>query len=444
MNARRRWSPKLLGGAAMALLGLLIFMAFFAFGASRGVDQAQDDPEPGAVSAGEVIKDPLMVVVLGVDKRTGDRGRSDTIMVASVDPKTKHAGLLSVPRDIWTEVPGRGYTKLNHAYAYGGPELAVETVSLLLDLPLQHYVVVDFKGFEAIVDAVGGVEIEVEKRLYYHDPYQDLLIDLQPGLQRLNGEKALHYARFRNDAAGDLGRVERQQKFVKALAKEVASPRNILKLPALINAAFDAIETNISLRDSLAYANSARTLAGVEIETGTVPGTGMRLGGVSYIKPDLPAARALAYEVLLGKEPPAEYLAKANQDQERLEAALARARASEPKRPVESPPAQKQDEDAPVPPAEEPGEPADPAPDQPAGPELPLEPETPEQPRDEEDPGAPGDYPDDGGEPGTPGDETNNGAVPGTPVEDDPNGQPSPSPGPGPEAEPAGENDGSV
>lgn len=361
MGIGGRLSPKL-ASTGIILAGVLIFALSVSIGAGFWPASGQKVDDPQGVSAVTPVEtagnDPLMVVIIGVDRRPGDRGRSDTVMVASVNPKTKHVGLISLPRDMWVEIPGRGFTKLNHAFAYGGAELTVETVSHFLDLPLEDYVVIDFDGFEAIVDAVGGVEIDVEKRLYYHDPYQDLLIDLQPGLQRLNGEKALHYARFRNDAAGDIGRMERQQKFMRALAKAAASPSNILRIPSLIRNTFDAIETNIPLSRVLSYANSARTLAGAEIASETISGPGIRVAGISYLKPDLPEIRATAYRVLLDQEPPEKVLAKAREDQAKIENALAAARAQEPRPPAAQKPEEKEDGDDPgaAPPA--PGDPA--------------------------------------------------------------------------------------
>src|SRR5690606_29379418 len=123
----------------------------------------------------------------------------------SVDRRTGSIAALAIPRDTRARIPGRaGFDRINVAHAIGGPTLAVQAVESLLGIAIDHYVRVDFAGFEALIDALGGVVIDVEKRMYYEDHAQGLVIDLQPGLQLLDGAKALQYVRYRSDGYGDV------------------------------------------------------------------------------------------------------------------------------------------------------------------------------------------------------------------------------------------------
>lgn len=165
-------------------------------------------------------------MIMGVDERDDDVGRSDTLMVATLDPKKDHAALMSIPRDTRVKIKGHGWDKINAAYAYGsakgGPEagekLTQRTVEDFLGVNMDHYVVINIQAFQKIIDAIGGIDIDVEKRMYYEDPWDDdggLIIDLQPGMQHMDGKTAVTYVRYR-DEEGDIGRIKRQQKFMKA------------------------------------------------------------------------------------------------------------------------------------------------------------------------------------------------------------------------------------
>ena len=173
---------------------------------------------------------------MGVDPRTEDTGRSDTLLIVSLDTEAKKASVFSVPRDTRVEMEQGAYEKINHAYAYGGHEYTQKLLEKLLATSLDGYVLVDIHAFERMIDAVGGVDIDVEKRMYYEDPWDEdggLVIDLQPGEQHLDGRHAMQYVRFR-DEEGDIGRVARQQKFMQALLDRVASPQVIPHLGEIV------------------------------------------------------------------------------------------------------------------------------------------------------------------------------------------------------------------
>lgn len=235
----------------------------------------------------------MNIMVLGVDERSDDVGRSDTLFVVTVDTNTKEVAMLSIPRDTRVKIPGHGYDKINHAYAEGGHTLSQKAVEGLLGIPIDHYILIDFTSFHKIVDAIGGVDIDVEKRMYYEDPYDGksgLVIDLKPGLQHLDGNTAIQYVRYR-DEEGDIGRVQRQQKFIKALMKEVASPSVITRIPAIIQQVSSAVKTDMSTTEMLSMAKILNDAYKNGLKTDMVPGKPAFISDVSYWLPDVVALR---------------------------------------------------------------------------------------------------------------------------------------------------------
>ncbi|MEK4109753.1 LCP family protein required for cell wall assembly [Paenibacillus sp. DS2363] len=197
------------------------------------------------------------ILLLGGDSRGDDAGRSDSVMVASIDPVTKKAHLFSVLRDTYVAIPGHGKSRLNAAFSYGGAELTKQTVSDLLGIPIQHYVYTDFTGFMALVDAVGGIEIDVEKDMYYTSKADKHMydIDLKKGLQHMDGKTALQYVRFRHDATSDFTRTERQRIFMTELAKKMQSTTSLFKIPDILEAIAPYIETDLSPTQMLKLAS---------------------------------------------------------------------------------------------------------------------------------------------------------------------------------------------
>lgn len=216
-------------------------------------------------------KDRVAILVLGVDNSKG-KGLADTIIAIMVWPKAGEIAALSIPRDSWVSVPGLGESKINASHSYGGLPLTIQTVETLLGFPFDYYMEVEVQGLTSLVDAIGGMDIEVEKRMRYTDRSQHLHIDLQPGLQHLNGEQAVGYARFRHDAMGDLGRIERQQTFIRALANELLSPEHVTRLPKLAGAFVDTVNTNMTVRDLLSLKRIVEQVGVPGIRMATLPG----------------------------------------------------------------------------------------------------------------------------------------------------------------------------
>ena len=216
------------------------------------------------------------VMIMGVDSRKDDVGRSDTLMVTSIDQTAEKAALLSIPRDTRVAIDGHGYDKINHAYAYGGHELTQ-------------------KSLEALLDAIGGVDINVEKRMHYEAPWDDnggLVIDLYPGEQHMDGKKAIQYVRYR-DGEGDIGRIGRQQKFMKAVMAQVLSPEILPRLPDIVKEVSSAVKTDMSVTELLSFAKQMKTFQANGLETQMVPGQPAYHKDISYWIPDITDVREL-------------------------------------------------------------------------------------------------------------------------------------------------------
>ena len=231
------------------------------------------------------------VMLMGVDERKDDVGRSDTLMVVSLDPKKDQVSLLSIPRDTRVKIKKHGFDKINAAYAYGGQKLSQSTVENFLGVPIDHYVIVDTGSFSKIIDAVGGIDIDVEKRMEYEDPWDDnggLVIDLKPGFQHMDGATAITYVRYR-DEEGDAGRVRRQQKFMKACADKLSDPMIVTKLPDVLNEARRAVKTDLSVGDMISMVATLKNADASDdgIKTGIVPGKWLYIDGVSYLVPNI-------------------------------------------------------------------------------------------------------------------------------------------------------------
>jgi len=273
--------------------GLLVLFVAIAGGAylwlhSR-VEQSRVEVSGGV---GTSLADPIGTpdgmdfLILGCDKRpdTGEETRSDTLMLVHADPKQNYLAVLSLPRDLRVEVPGHGIRKLNAAYSLGGWQLAVETVEKLTNVDITEYVEVDFQAFRDIVDALGGVYIDVDRR-YYNDNPEYELIKLSPGYQRLDGAQALDYVRFRHDLNYDFGRMYRQQRFLAAMREQAMGWNLVLDLPGVVDALFHNLRTTLSTNEILKLAYWGIRLDGSRIRQVSVTGDIQTIDGVSYVIP---------------------------------------------------------------------------------------------------------------------------------------------------------------
>lgn len=239
------------------------------------------------------------IVVLGVDERAEehDVGRSDTLFVVMFDTQTKNASLLSIPRDTRVRIPKHGWDKINHAYAYGGRELTQKTVEELLGLHINNYVMVDFKGFKGLVDAIGGVDINVEKDMYYRDSWDGFTIDIKKGMQHMDGETAIQYVRFR-DEEGDIGRIKRQQHFLMAVYEKISSADMLLHIPGLAQQLTAMIKTDLPINDMLSLGKALHSMVREKgLSMAMVPGTPEYIDDISYWQPDITDLRELMVQM---------------------------------------------------------------------------------------------------------------------------------------------------
>lgn len=226
---------------------------------------------------------PVTFLIIGSDSRGKENGRADTIIIVRVYPQKERVIIISIPRDYRVEIPGHGKRKINSAYALGGARLMIETVSKYLDLEINHYAVIDFVGFNKVVDSLGGVTVNVEKRMYEKGHSN---INLYPGVQRLRGNQALAFVRFRHDREGDFGRIRRQQEFIRALSEEFLTPAAIPRYPRIANIIADNLETDMNITELVGYSRLYAGFKNKDLQTIMLPGETKNINGVSFVVPE--------------------------------------------------------------------------------------------------------------------------------------------------------------
>ncbi|WP_232699901.1 LCP family protein [Brevibacillus daliensis] len=248
----------------VVLLLLVVMAAYYAFKISGFMTEIQK-PKFTTNNGTAKAKEPppvwtgterVNILLMGIDQRDvapEETPRSDSMMMVSINPENKTYDLFSVMRDTYVKIPEHGKQKINNALALGGPELAMKTVSEYIGQPVHYYVITDFEGFKKLIDAIGGVEIDVEKNMKYYDPVANgkYSIDLKKGVQQLDGEKALQYVRFRYDVMSDYTRTERQRKLIGAVASELKSTTTIFQIPKILDSIQPYIQTNMSSMDMI-------------------------------------------------------------------------------------------------------------------------------------------------------------------------------------------------
>ena len=274
------------------LLLFLVVVGIYVFDVYRNVDNTTDkiyepvDEEVEKVRASSAnlnSKDPISILLLGVD--TGDlgrteRGRSDTIMVVTVNPNTKKSTIMSIPRDTYTEIVGYGISdKLNHAYAFGGNSMAINSVQNLLDIPIDYYVTVNMAGIQEIVNAVGGVDV-VSPLTFTQDGYTFY----QDEVNHLDGNAALAFARMRyEDPDGDTGRQARQRIIIEGVVNKVTSASTLLNYQSILGSLSNNVQTNFQMKDYLALQGNDYLAAARNITSEQMGGSGgMGDDGIYY------------------------------------------------------------------------------------------------------------------------------------------------------------------
>ena len=262
----------------------------------RMASQSLPDWAPGADAA--KTPDSLTVLVMGTDKtaaRASLRGNTDTLLLLHLNPDQQKVSVLSIPRDTRMAIPGHRTFKVNAANPWGGPELAVSTISNFLRVPIDRYLLVDLSAISEVVDALGGLDVEIPKRMAYVDRTGGLRIDLEEGRHHLDGEQVESFLRFRHDGMGDIGRVSRQQALLREAMPQVLHPLNWMKFPKLWAIVKTHAETNLTTQDVLTVAGWVNGLDPAnDVEVDTLPGRAATIDGLSYWVADRGEARQMA------------------------------------------------------------------------------------------------------------------------------------------------------
>lgn len=236
----------------------------------------------------EKLNERINILLLGIDDGDSEAAasepkRTDAMMLLSIDPKENQVAVLSMPRDTKVILPGhRDPQKINAAYTYGGVVMAKQTVANLLKVPIHYYALANWQAFIEIVNLIGGVDIYVEHDMHYEDPYANLVIDIKKGSQHMNGETAGKYVRFRSDELGDIGRVQRQQTFLKAAAKQMFSVQNLANIRVLLSTLDKYIETDLNTITMWRAANSFKFFGDDRIKSCMLYGAFDDSTGISY------------------------------------------------------------------------------------------------------------------------------------------------------------------
>ncbi|PEE44150.1 LCP family protein [Bacillus pseudomycoides] len=239
----------------------------------------------------EITKEPFSVLIMGIEDYAtdGQNGRTDSLMFATINPKTKNVSLMSIPRDSRVTIAEKNKKdKINAAHAYGGEKMALETVENFLGVPVDHYVKIDFKGFKGIVDAVGGITVDVP---FNFEERSDIdyykLIQFKQGQQELNGEEALAYVRMRKqDPNGDYGRAARQRQVLAAVVHKLNSASTVFKIKDLAEVVGKYVKTDIPVSDGLALYNKLSGFDPSNIQTIKLEGEDKKLNGIYYFIPN--------------------------------------------------------------------------------------------------------------------------------------------------------------
>ncbi|MGG2017526.1 LCP family protein [Bacillus sp. S10(2024)] len=239
----------------------------------------------------EITKKPFSLLIMGIEDYAtgGENGRTDSLMFATINPNSQKVSLMSIPRDSRVTIAGRDKKdKINAAHAYGGEKMARETVENFLKVPVDHYIKLDFKGFKGIVDAVGGVTVDVPFDFWERsDVNYYKKIEFTKGQQHLNGEEALAYVRMRKqDPNGDFGRATRQRQVLAAVVHELNSPATVFKINDLAKAIGKYIKTDIPVSDGLALYKKFSGFDASNIQTIKMEGEDKKIDGIYYFIPN--------------------------------------------------------------------------------------------------------------------------------------------------------------
>ncbi|WP_338553748.1 LCP family protein [Paenibacillus sp. KS-LC4] len=281
---------------ALAMLG---FNWFLSDQVAAGLEQTYkpiEGREP--IQVGNVNTNPFALMLLGVDQRGKETGRSDTMIYTVIRPKDGAILMVSIPRDTYTEIVGKNKEdKITHAYAFGGAKMAIETVENLFDQPINYYAAINFQGFRDVIDAMGGISLPIAEDIINKDPDHEKFV-VKGGQDVYNGNDALNYVRYREDAGGDMSRTGRHQIFLNQLLDKASEVGQWSKIPDLIDIMGENFSTDIQPDQMIKLAQQLLQQDNRTIYSHTLKGEGHRLtnGGAWYYfadKDDLSKTQAM-------------------------------------------------------------------------------------------------------------------------------------------------------
>lgn len=282
----KRWKKNTLIVVGILFAGLLVYLYSFYDSLTDALEAMHQPIREKSQKRVEQItldeKDPFTVLLLGVDQRENDRGRSDTMILLAVNANKKSIKMISIPRDTRTEIIGKGFEdKINHAYAFGGVEMSIDTVEHFFDVPVDYFIQVNMEGFQDIVDAVDGVTVNNDMEFTFGGTH------FPKGTITLNGEDALKYARMRKeDPRGDFGRQMRQRQIIEAVIKEGASLSTLTNYGDIFKALGENVRTNLTFNEMITIQRNYKE-ASKNIEQYQIDGRGTMINGIYYyVVPD--------------------------------------------------------------------------------------------------------------------------------------------------------------
>jgi LCP family protein required for cell wall assembly len=304
--------------AVFAVIGILSYLAIkhFVYGevytsrpeilAGSDLDKIKKKHEENLYKPEKKVNQrPYSVLLVGLDAKKMDTGRSDTLIVVLVDPKNKKVSLLSIPRDTRVQIAGRDLDKITHAHNYG-INSTIMTVEDFLDIKMDYYAQINFEGFQSLINTIGGVTINVEKNLSFRDRITNTQFSLTKGTQKLNGIQALNYARFRDDWESDFGRNRRQQQVIKALMDETLSIRNISKVNKIVKDIGENVETDLDFDMFAKTMTSMKNVSSKDVYSITMKASPKTINRVSYVVIDhdsLEKVKTYMKSVINGENP---------------------------------------------------------------------------------------------------------------------------------------------
>ncbi len=273
--------------AVVAYGGYLLFETYQA--ANSAYTELDRDKSKYRDKEVKINKDPFSVLIMGIEDYSsgGENGRTDTLIVATLNPKEKTVKLLSIPRDTLVYYEHLGYeSRINHAHAYGGKEMTIEKVEELLEVPIDYYTTVNFEGFKNVIDILGGVDVEVPFDFTEKSDVDNSVLQFTEGPMTLNGEEALAYARMRKqDPRGDFGRNDRQKQIIQAAMSEMLKPGNLLKVDDIAKEMGNNVQTNIKVSEGIGLSKLYTGFNSSSMENVTLEGADDTSTGAYYFVP---------------------------------------------------------------------------------------------------------------------------------------------------------------